>query len=107
MATIFTQHVYRHLPVVKDKQLLGVIRITSYNVCYTKLLRGLLYFLPIYLVTLVAGGLWEVLFAAVRNHEVNEGFLVTSMLFSLTLPPTIPLWQVAVGISFGVRNNFV
>jgi Na+-transporting NADH:ubiquinone oxidoreductase subunit B len=64
--------------------------------------HGLLYFLPIYLVTLVAGGLWEVLFAAVRNHEVNEGFLVTSMLFSMTLPPTIPLWQVAVGISFGV-----
>jgi len=64
--------------------------------------HGLLYFLPIYLVTLIAGGLWEVLFAAVRNHEVNEGFLVTSMLFSLTLPPTIPLWQVAVGISFGV-----
>jgi Na+-transporting NADH:ubiquinone oxidoreductase subunit B len=64
--------------------------------------HGLLYFLPIYLVTLIAGGLWEVLFAAVRNHEVNEGFLVTSMLFSLTLPPTIPLWQVAIGISFGV-----
>jgi len=65
-------------------------------------LHGLFYFLPIYLVTLIAGGLWEVLFAAVRNHEVNEGFLVTSMLFSLTLPPTIPLWQVAIGISFGV-----
>jgi Na+-transporting NADH:ubiquinone oxidoreductase subunit B len=63
---------------------------------------GLLYFLPIYFVTLAAGGFWEVLFAGVRNHEVNEGFLVTSMLFTLTLPPTIPLWQVAVGISFGV-----
>jgi Na+-transporting NADH:ubiquinone oxidoreductase subunit B len=65
-------------------------------------IHGLLYFIPIYLVTLVAGGLWEVLFSAVRNHEVNEGFLVTSMLFTLTLPPTIPLWQVAIGISFGV-----
>jgi Na+-transporting NADH:ubiquinone oxidoreductase subunit B len=64
--------------------------------------HGLLYFLPIYVVTLVVGGFWEVVFAAVRNHEVNEGFLVTSMLFSLTLPPTIPLWQVALGISFGV-----
>jgi Na+-transporting NADH:ubiquinone oxidoreductase subunit B len=38
----------------------------------------------------------------VRKHEVNEGFLVTSALFPLTLPPDIPLWQVAVGISFGV-----
>ncbi len=63
---------------------------------------GLLFFLPIYITTLVAGGIWEVLFAAIRNHEVNEGFLVTSMLYSLILPPTIPLWQVALGISFGV-----
>ena len=38
----------------------------------------------------------------VRGHEVNEGFLVTGLLFPLTLPPTIPLWQVAVGIAFGV-----
>lgn len=64
--------------------------------------HGLLYFLPVYLVTLAVGGLWEVLFAGVRNHEINEGFLVTSMLFSLTLPPTVPLWEVALGISFGV-----
>lgn len=65
-------------------------------------LYGLLYFLPIYLVTLIVGGLWEVLFALVRNHEVNEGFFVTSLLFALILPPDIPLWQVALGISFGV-----
>lgn len=64
--------------------------------------HGFLYFLPIYLTTLVVGGLWEVLFAAVRNHEVNEGFLVTSMLYTLILPPSTPLWQVALGISFGV-----
>ncbi len=65
-------------------------------------LHGFMYFMPIYLVTLIVGGIWEVVFAAVRNHEVNEGFLVTSMLFALTLPPNIPLWQVALGISFGV-----
>ena len=64
--------------------------------------HGLSYFLPIYTVTLLAGGFWEVLFASVRNHEVNEGFLVTSMLFALTLPPDMPLWMVALGISFGV-----
>ncbi len=64
--------------------------------------HGLLYFLPIYLITLLVGGLWEVIFAAVRNHEINEDFLVTSMLFTLTLPPAVPLWQVALGISFGV-----
>ncbi len=66
------------------------------------MIHGALYFIPIYIVCMMAGGLWEVLFALVRGHEINEGFLVTGMLFPLTLPPTIPLWQVAVGISFGV-----
>ena len=61
-----------------------------------------LYFLPVLLVTFAVGGLWEMLFAVVRGHEINEGFLVTGMLIPLTLPPTIPLWQVAVGTSFGV-----
>jgi Na+-transporting NADH:ubiquinone oxidoreductase subunit B len=64
--------------------------------------HGFLYFLPIYIVTLVVGGFWEILFSVVRNHEVNEGFLVTSWLFVATLPATIPLWQVALGISFGI-----
>jgi len=63
---------------------------------------GGLFFLPVYIVTIAAGGIWEALFATVRRHEINEGFLVTSALFPLTLPPTIPLWQVALGISFGV-----
>lgn len=64
--------------------------------------HGMLYFLPIYVVTLLAGGVWEILFAGVRNHEINEGFFVTSILYALTLPATTPLWQVALGISFGV-----
>ena len=66
------------------------------------LVHGGLYYLPILVVTFAVGGLWEVLFAVVRKHEVNEGFLVTGMLFPLILPPTIPLWQVALGISFGI-----
>lgn len=66
------------------------------------MLHGALYFFPIYIVTLVAGGVFEVLFATVRKHEVNEGFLVTSMLYTLILPATTPLWQVALGIIFGV-----
>jgi Na+-transporting NADH:ubiquinone oxidoreductase subunit B len=64
--------------------------------------HGALYFLPIYIVTLAVGGVWEVLFATVRGHEINEGFLVSSMLFALILPPDIPLWQVGLGISFGI-----
>lgn len=66
------------------------------------MLHGLLYFLPIYIVTLVAGGIFEVIFATVRRHEVNEGFLVSSMLYALIVPATTPLWQVALGIIFGV-----
>ena len=69
---------------------------------YDNFIHGLLYFLPIYIVTMAAGGFWEVLFASVRNHEVNEGFFVTSFLYALILPATTPLWQVALGISFGV-----
>ena len=74
----------------------------SANSIYDTMVHGLLYFLPIYAVTMAAGGFWEVLFAGVRNHEINEGFFVTSMLYALILPATIPLWQVAIGISFGV-----
>lgn len=66
------------------------------------LVHGMLYFFPVYITTLAVGGIWEVLFATVRKHEVNEGFLVSSMLYTLILPPQIPLWQVALGISFGI-----
>lgn len=66
------------------------------------LVYGATYFVPVYLVTFIVGGFWEVLFAQKRGHEVNEGFFVTSVLFALTCPPTIPLWQVALGITFGV-----
>ena len=65
-------------------------------------IHGALYYLPVLGVTFAVGGAWEALFAIVRKHEINEGFLVTGMLFPLILPPTIPLWQVALGISFGV-----
>lgn len=63
---------------------------------------GATYFLPIYLATFVVGGFWEVLFAIKRGHEVNEGFFVSSVLYALILPATIPLWQVALGITFGI-----
>ncbi|WP_137168066.1 NADH:ubiquinone reductase (Na(+)-transporting) subunit B [Salinimonas lutimaris] len=68
----------------------------------TMMFYGACFWLPIYATTFIVGGFWEVLFASVRKHEVNEGFFVTSVLFALTLPATIPLWQVALGITFGV-----
>jgi Na+-transporting NADH:ubiquinone oxidoreductase subunit B len=68
----------------------------------TDILRGATMVIPIIFVSYLVGGLWEVLFAVVRRHEINEGFLVTGMLFPLILPPTLPLWQVAIGVSFGI-----
>ncbi len=64
--------------------------------------HGLLYFVPIYMTTFIVGGIAEVIFAMVRGHEVNEGFFVTSILYTLTLPPGTPLWMVALGILFGI-----
>ncbi len=54
------------------------------------------------LISYAAGGLVEVLFAIVRNEEINEGFLITGFIFPLILPPGIPLWMVAAGVVFGV-----
>lgn len=65
-------------------------------------MAGAIKVLPIVAVSYAVGLFWEFLFAIIRRHEVNEGFLVTGLLFPLVLPPTIPLWQVAVGITFGV-----
>jgi Na+-transporting NADH:ubiquinone oxidoreductase subunit B len=66
------------------------------------MIHGAVYFLPIYLTTFIVGGFWEVLFASIRKHEVNEGFFVSSILFALCCPPDLPLWMVALGISFGI-----
>jgi len=66
------------------------------------MILGAIFFLPVYITTLAVGGLAEVAICIIRKHPVTEGFLVTSALFPLILPPTIPLWQVALGILFGV-----
>lgn len=76
--------------VLKDNRYLTVLK------------EGLSLFLPVVLISYAVGGLWEGIFAAVRGHEIAEGFLVTGMLYPLILPPTIPYWMVAVGVSAGV-----
>ncbi|MDP8170768.1 NADH:ubiquinone reductase (Na(+)-transporting) subunit B [Pasteurella skyensis] len=69
---------------------------------FSKMLLGATFFLPIYLTIFLVGGFWEVVFAMVRGHEINEGFFVTSILLALIVPPTLPLWQAALAASFGV-----
>jgi Na+-transporting NADH:ubiquinone oxidoreductase subunit B len=78
---------------------LGQLAVTGFADIF---LFGFIQFAPIALVSYAVGGFWEVLFAVVRKHEVNEGFLVSGLLFPLILPATIPLWQVAVAVSFGI-----
>jgi len=65
-------------------------------------LTGLYFVLPLILVSYAVGFFWETLFAAIRKHPISEGLLVTGLLYPLTLPPDLPLWQAAVGMSFGI-----
>jgi Na+-transporting NADH:ubiquinone oxidoreductase subunit B len=80
-------------------QAMGFGFTTDLAACFV---HGALYFIPIFVVGFAVGIGVELIFAAVRGHEVNEGFFVTGFLLPLTLPPTIPLWQVATGVAFGV-----
>ncbi len=65
-------------------------------------ISGLFKIVPIIAVTFATGAFWEVLFSIIRRHPISEGFLVTCALIPLTLPATIPLWQVVIGTSFGI-----
>ncbi len=54
------------------------------------------------MISYIFGGISEVLFSVIRKKEVNEGFLITGIIYPLLLPPTIPYWMAAVGIIVGV-----
>lgn len=90
--------------------LLPVIAMGIYNIgrqagiteFWPAIWKGLMVMVPVIIVSYAVGGFWESIFAKIRGHQINEGLLVTGILFPLTLPPTIPLWQVAIGISFGI-----
>lgn len=68
----------------------------------TILKLGLIAIMPLMLISYAVGGLWEGIFACARGHEISEGFLVTGILYVLILPPTIPYWMAAIGVSAGV-----
>lgn len=64
--------------------------------------HGMLFFLPLLLITYVTTIFWEQIFARARQRVAVEGALATAILFTLTLPPTLPLWQAVLGCSFGI-----
>lgn len=65
-------------------------------------LFGLQMMLPILFVSYFVGLNIEGLFAVIRKEEVSEGYLVTGMLIALIVPPSIPLWQLALAVAFSV-----
>ncbi|MFT6868440.1 MAG: Na+-transporting NADH:ubiquinone oxidoreductase subunit B [Cyclobacteriaceae bacterium] len=67
-----------------------------------KFLVGSISVIPILIVSYSVGLVTEFIFCVIRNHPISEGYLVTGMLIPLVLPPTIPLWQVALATIFAV-----
>lgn len=63
---------------------------------------GIIVTLPIIVVSYAAGLTVEFIFGIKKGHSLNEGFLVSGMLIPLVVPPTIPLWQVALATVFAV-----
>lgn len=95
-----------HAPLVRDAVDIKRYMIAVVVALAPVYLFGLVAFGPrLLLMTAVSyavGGLVETLFAIFRKEEINEGFLVTGLLFPMILPPNTPLWIIAIGIAFGV-----
>lgn len=118
--TVSGPHIRDHLDIKRVMTIVVIALIPSilmgaYNVGYQSFLArgikgefidvfilGFKTILPLIIVSYVVGGFWEVLFAVIRKEGITESFFVTGILFPLVLPPTMPLWQAAMGISFGV-----
>lgn len=81
-----------------QSRLAAGLSLSAFNV----ISRGIIIVMPLVIVSYAVGFFWELLFAVKRGHNISEGLFVSAMLFPLTLPPTTPLWQAALGISFGI-----
>lgn len=69
---------------------------------WTMFFYGFLKMLPIIIVSYGVGLGLEIVFAQIRNHEVNEGFFVSGLLIPMIIPPETPLWQIAIAVAFAV-----
>ncbi|MDF4223523.1 NADH:ubiquinone reductase (Na(+)-transporting) subunit B [Maribacter sp. M208] len=63
---------------------------------------GIIKVLPLVVVSYAVGLIVEFIFAVIKGHEVEEGYLVTGMLVPLIVPIDTPLWMLAVAVVFGV-----
>ena len=63
---------------------------------------GIIKVLPLVIVSYGVGLGVEFIFAIIKGHEVEEGYLVTGMLVPLIVPIDTPLWMLAVAVVFGV-----
>jgi Na+-transporting NADH:ubiquinone oxidoreductase subunit B len=69
---------------------------------YDTIVFGLQRMLPLVIVSYGVGLAIEGLFCVIRKEEVSEGYLVSGMLIALIVPPSTPLWQLAIGVAFSV-----
>ncbi|MCK5913882.1 MAG: NADH:ubiquinone reductase (Na(+)-transporting) subunit B [Desulfuromusa sp.] len=76
--------------------------LSDYTSICANLTKGLWIFLPMLIVVMLTQAVWVAIFASMRKRSITAGFLVTSVLIVLLMPPTAPLWQVAIATSFGV-----
>tara|TARA_B000000475_G_C15997523_1_gene447511 strand:+ start:325 stop:1536 length:1212 start_codon:yes stop_codon:yes gene_type:complete len=69
---------------------------------FDNLIIGSIKVLPLVIVSYAVGLFVEFIFAVIKGHEVEEGYLVTGMLVPLIVPVDLPLWMLAVSVIFGV-----
>lgn len=93
-------------PHIRDNIDLKRYMITVFFALVPSVLAGIYFFGPrvigLIMVSYIFGGICEVVFCVIRKHEINEGFLITGLIYPLILPPSIPFWMAAVGIMIGV-----
>lgn len=96
----------RAAPYIRDGMGMQRYMVTPIIACIPLVLASIYFYgwraLFIIVLSYIVGGVVEFTFCAIRRHEITEGLLVTCMLYALSLPPTLPLWMVAVGIAFAI-----
>ena len=94
---------YQHYAAIDAAN--GVIREVSLFgnfINWENFILGATKVIPLVVVSYAVGLIVEFIFAVIKGHEVEEGYLVTGMLVPLIVPVDLPLWMLAVAVIFGV-----